>query len=770
MKSYLKFLSRNKLYTAIEAVGLAVSLAFVIIIGSYVWQQYAVTREIPDRERIYVPGIPGYAGLTYGFRDAVSDIPEIELISNVSRMTFRGLRNEDVEGLGVDQSFFDICPQYRFLDGTPDAIAALSGVIVSETFALAHDLKVGDTMTLVESWGDLTVGGILKDNKNSVLLPYDVFFNIERIQDRLPPFDRLGSVKVLIKVAPGTERELLYDKLETVCMEAYPNIYGHDYFEQLELNRVDELFFKNVGEDFKHGDKKTLWVLALVGLLLLLSAVFNYINLSVALTGKRAKEMAVRQISGATITRIVLTNILESIVFTSFCFAAGLLLAKAFCPIMNSLLNNPDVPIQIVWTVEYIFAYIAFVLIIGSLCGAIPAFIAGRYKPIQVMKGDYRRESKMVFSKVFIVMQNVLAVILIAFVITMEAQMHKTQSRPMHCNINNLYCLRFYCPDNMTSFKDYLANEPLIGRVGMSNGIPGRIPSGQYGRTRDGRDILYRHFTMDSTAFSIFNFEKLKDYNASLTGSVWFSDKAFNASGFNDDEHDISFLSEHARGCDVLGGVFKSFPTSSANIGEEENVIISVMRMPDDVMRAAGIYYGGWIIETFGNRQEALAQIDRAYSAFGEGRYLASRQGFWIDDNYAEDLRPARNNIRLTELFMFLSIIISLLGLVAMSTYYADEKSRDIAVRKVFGGTVDTEAWRSIREYMVLVGIACIIGIPIAVYAAQEYLKDYIYQLEGYWWIFVVAVLLTGLIAFVSVIWQVMKAAKTNPAVELKKE
>ena len=91
-------------------------------------------------------------------------------------------------------------------------------------------------------------------------------------------------------------------------------------------------------------------------------------------------------------------------------------------------------------------------------------------------------------------------------------------------------------------------------------------------------------------------------------------------------------------------------------------------------------------------------------------------------------------------------------------------------MRKVFGGTVDTEAWRTIREYMVLVGIACVIGIPIAVYAAQEYLKDFIYRLEGYWWIFVVAVLLTGLIAFVSVIWQTLKAAKANPATELKKE
>ena len=105
-----------------------------------------------------------------------------------------------------------------------------------------------------------------------------------------------------------------------------------------------------------------------------------------------------------------------------------------------------------------------------------------------------------------------------------------------------------------------------------------------------------------------------------------------------------------------------------------------------------------------------------------------------------------------------------------MSTYYADEKSRDIAVRKVFGGTVDSEAWRTIRDYMVLVGIACVIGIPIAVYAAQEYLKDFIYRLEGYWWIFVAAVVVTLGISLLSVLWQTLKAAKTNPAVELKKE
>ena len=158
------------------------------------------------------------------------------------------------------------------------------------------------------------------------------------------------------------------------------------------------------------------------------------------------------------------------------------------------------------------------------------------------------------------------------------------------------------------------------------------------------------------------------------------------------------------------------------------------------------------------------------YEEYAKDRDVYLNYPSWIDETIAEAWQPAYNNMRLMEIFMLLSIIISLLGLLAMSTYYAGVKSRDIAVRKVFGGTVDTEAWRSIREYMILVGIACLIGIPIAVYAVQEYLKDFIYRLEGYWWIFVVAVLITLVISLLSVLWQTLRAARTNPATELKKE
>ena len=758
-------MSRNKLYTAIEAVGLAVSLAFVIIIGSYVWQQYAVTWENPDRERVYVPGTPGFPALTYGFPDAIGDIPEIESVSRMCNVVvhpvIRG-ENTEAESVGVEPEFFEICPQFRFMEGSADVLSVPNNAILSVSFARKHNLSVGEAFDITGS--SYVVGAILEDLKGTVIKPYDIFLNAAVYKDEWQPFDNYGSTVTLIKVRPETDRKELYDKLESVCKDVYSSIYGQFFFEHLELSRYDELFFKETEGFFRHGDKATLRILMLVGLLLLLSAILNYINLSVALTGKRAKEMAVRQLSGASRAGIIWKYVAESIAFTAVCFAAGLLLAEAFCPSMNALLNNPDIPIKIIWSPGYVFAYIVIILLVGVLCGIFPAMMSGRYNPVDVMKGGYRRRSKMVFSKVFIVLQNALAVILIALAITMEAQMHKTQERPMNCNIENIFFLKDFSGEDNAPLKDALEALPCVRRIGRSSGVPGSINMGQYSTTRDGQDILYKLIRMDSTAFSMFGFEILEDFHAPQFNSVWFSDKSFAATGFDSDYHDISgTLSRRTKGCEQVAGVFKSFPTNNANIGEEDYAIVSLMRSED-------IPFAGWVIETTPDRKAAKAQIMEAYDNSIKGKQIYGSLAFWVDENIAEAWKPARNNMRLVEIFMLLSIIIALLGLVAMSTYYADEKSRDIAVRKVFGGTVDTEAQRTILEYMVLVGIACVIGIPIAVYAAQEYLKDFIYRLEGYWWIFVVAVLLTGLIAFVSVIWQVLKAAKTNPAIELKKE
>ena len=212
MKSYLKFLSRNKLYTAIEAVGLAVSLAFVIIIGSYVWQQYAVTWENPDRERVYVPGTPGFPALTYGFPDAIGNIPEIESVSRMCNVVVHPVilgENTEAESVGVEPEFFEICPQFRFVEGSADVLSAPTNAILSASFARKHSLSVGEALDITGS--SYVVGAILEDLKGTVIKPYDIFLNAAVYKDEWQPFDNYGSTVTLIKVRPGTDREVLYD-------------------------------------------------------------------------------------------------------------------------------------------------------------------------------------------------------------------------------------------------------------------------------------------------------------------------------------------------------------------------------------------------------------------------------------------------------------------------------------------------------------------------------------------------------------------------------
>ncbi len=775
MKSYLKFLGRNKLYTLIEAVGLAASLAFVIIIGNYAYQQLSIPHEHPEYERVYEFGMPNCPGLTYGFTDILKErIPEVESVTQYS--VVEGVVPVEGENVAVKIScanadFYDMFPYYELVSGTPDLLKVPTNVFVSETFANTHGIEVGETLK-IDGNVEVTVAGIAKDYRNTLFTYADIIMPVKSfIIDYygLHPFDQFGSVITFAKVAPGTDREAFYAKAEALCKEIYPSIYGSNMFEHLDMLRFDELFFRNFayGYDvFNRGDSDSLKILILVGILLLLSAIFNYVNLSVALTGRRAKEMATRRLLGASKMEIFAKYIAESVTFTAMCFACSLLLAEAMVPVVNTLLNNPEVPVSIGWTSGSVLAYIFIILLVGTVVGVAPAALASRFKPIDVIKGTFRAKNKMTFSKVFIVIQNAMSVFLLAMALVMEGQYATALNRPMHSNIEDKYYLFVWNvgKDDYERLGESLRELPFVKRLGFAMGVPGFLPGGQYSLTRDGQEIMYRTYRMDSTAFDMLEIEVLKDYGAPKYNSVWFGEKAFAATGLDDDYLDISnTLGRRAIGCEHVAGIVADFPNNKGNIGTEDYMVLSVMRRQD-------IPFGGWVIETEGDHKEAERRIKEVYEKFSNFNPSQMKMSSYIDDYIREQMSPTRNNMRLIEIFMLLSIMISLLGLVAMSTYYASESSRDIAVRKVFGATVESEVYGTVRRYMSLVLVSLFIGIPFAVWASGRYLEQFIWRLEGYWWIFVAAALLTLVFALCSVLYQVTAAARTNPASELKKE
>ena len=273
----------------------------------------------------------------------------------------------------------------------------------------------------------------------------------------------------------------------------------------------------------------------------------------------------------------------------------------------------------------------------------------------------------------------------------------------------------------------------------------------------------------DSTYFQLLGMEVEEDFGHPLTHSLWMSRSAFNAAAVSDTSTVFPRrIRMNGAQPEFIGGVVTDYPTRPASESTQNpNGAIIVTRVEE-------LYYANCLL--IGTIGEDKTYEDKILQAYREFRLETSgveepawRYGFVKDIN-RKQLAPVKRTLRLVELFAVLSVLIALLGLLAMSTYFADENTKQIAVRKVFGSDVSHETWRNVRSYMVLTGIACLVGIPLAIWAARLYLQRFAYRVEGYGWVFVLAVIISLAIAFATVLWQTLKAARTNPAVELKKE
>ena len=790
MKSYLKFLSRNKLYTAIEAVGLVVSIAFVILIGNYVWQQYSIAHENPIGDRVYAVGNDQYVALSWWDKaEFDAKIPEAEAVCRVSsRDMVITIGESKVQGImiQVDPEFFEIFPNYQLLEGNLEEYGLKGHYLISESFARKHftGSPIGKQLSMENYFAGeetFTVCGVYKDFAGTMMPSSDILSNPEYdaaySSGRIHPFSTIGQYVTLIKVKEGTDREALAKKVEDICKEHYDS----NFVKSTPIYTVPELYFNPEQWIFHRGNKSVLQMLLVVVLLLLASAIFNYVNLSLALSGKRAKEMATRRLLGAPQGSIIWKYIGESILFTAVCFALALLLSWALLPIMNELLLNVTtdtgntwmyIPVTLGLSAGTVAAYALAIVLIGALAGIAPALFASRFAPIDIVRGTFRRRSKMMFSKVFIVFQNTVSVILIAMAILMEAQLGHMMHRPLNARSEGLYSLGFYARDysEVEPLVDRLNRIPEVKRVAFGRGFPGQMNMELGFKAPDGTHHQTQVIACTPEYFEMLGLKVVKDFGTPRENSVWMSQSLANEIELSDTTMTYYAVRFQVNGINTeyVGGVFEDIPTSDATASDPTTNSAIIMAPAQSIL-----YGNGLMIEVEGDKRTADKAIMEAYAAYSEeknGTYVEPGQNGYIMDVINRQLLPVKMALRLVELFMVLSVLIALLGLLAMSAYYSGENTKSIAVRKVFGSDVLRETRRTVKDYMVLVGIACIIGIPVSVWMAGKYLSRYTYRIENYWWIFVLAVVLTFAMAFGSVLWQTLKAAKTNPATELKKE
>jgi len=787
MKSYLRFLSRNKLYTAIEVVGLSVALAFVLLIGSYVWQEYSISHENPDYERVFI--LTQY--MPYGALDPLKEqIPEMEKITLVNVLEEVIMEYEDerlvTRGLAVRGDFFDIF-DYEFLIGDAGCMKSHTDIIISESYAVKlagkPELAVGMKIVPTEYPSQaFTVTGVIKDFEHKYWKYMDFICSgdgpLNDSAQKNPIFTL--SATTFIKAAESTDEAVLLGKIQTVFKQFWGERMPADrtamFADMIGIERFDRFYFSGdeINDYLNMGDRRQIIILLIVSLLLLVSAVINYINLNLALTNKRAKEMATRSLVGAEKTHIAVKYILESIGFTAICSLAAAGIAVALAPYIGRIIDGQTVAIP--FNAASISIYILFVVLLGSICGLIPALNISSIKPISIVNGTYRRKSRAGLNRVFILLQNILAITLIASAIVLDRQMNHMVNMPLGANIDDKFILSTDVVEtgDIIPVMDEIRQLPFVKKVALSRGYPTNMNFFTAIQLENSTDLTSVALLIcDTEAFGMWDFDIKEDSGAPLAHSVWFTESLYNRFDSREAAEKIAKSWDgnfNRTRIDNFGGVLGNIASDNAmnETMEQSNVAVIVLPVDD-----FGLYNNTILIETDENHDEAFEAFDRIYRKFSDeynGAYIEPWDFGYVEDMMVRVLEENNRTVKLLKIFAILAVILSILGLVAMSTYFASEREKGIAIRKVFGGTMTSETRRNISEYMIITLIGSAVAVPVAWIFCGRYLQEFAYRIELTIWPFAAAVLLALAISLASVLWQTLRAARTNPAEALKKE
>ena len=779
MKSYFKFLSRNKQYTAIEAFGLSVALGFVVILGSYATMEYSVGKGNEKAKEIYAVGSGDYLGLTWGTaQEFFPSIPEIKEWTRVATANnLPGVMVGDnffkVEALCIDPNFFEFfgydirgCRRDRVLSSENEAI-------VSESFAakaFGNDNPIGKSL----KYDSLTfkVTGVAPDFGEKDFFPkHEVFVSMKYKEKNMPRMDNFGETMSFVQLAKEADADKVNEKL----LDKYVDYWkGFDYSRENDgkflwgssLVRMDKLYFSTVSNwQLRSGDKKLVDILLAVALVLLVCAIFNYINLTVAQAVKRAKEMATRRLLGESMWGVVFRYFKESALFTTACFIIGLLLALCLLPVFNDILSTK---ISLFVSPLMLIVTVAALLVISIVCGIIPAMVVSRFNPIDVVKGSLRIKNKMWFSKVFITAQGVVSTVLIAVGLTMTLQMHHLYTLPYGYNQDDLIMAFTSVIGTKLEQQQILANRlrtlPEVEEAVPGGGSP--LECGANGVHNESGDAYswLRMCRLDSTAMKLLGIKVIEQYCEPTDRKVWLTESGKQFWGVSAKKP--YFGVREGKPEYECCGVISDFRTGGAIPNVMDNCYNAIQVAPHD-----GFFYS-ILIKTRGDHDKALAAVRKTCSEVAkELTGMPLDMGCdYFGKRLSDNLKTQRNTMSLVLTFMLISILISALGMFAMSVYYGEQQRRQTALRKVMGATVANAVWTLSRRFLIMDIVAIVLAMPLSIRIMRNYLEDFVYKIDFPWWALAAAAFFTLVIAFASVISRTMRIATQNPIESIKTE
>lgn len=765
-KLFIRNLIRNKFYSFVTVLGFSIALTFVIVLGVYIRQELTVDQFHVNKDRIFRavnekgsrfgPVLGTYFEYKY---------PEIECFTRLAYqknfLEIEGQEKVVVNMMLVDSAFFRMF-SFPLCEGDPASVFREKNAVVL-TRSYARKL-FGDTPAIgkkVMYGGDeaLTVSGILED------LPGNTHFDQ---CDALCCFDMLAefwgypellhtnnnsSFGLYMMAYPGTDlRAKAPQMLE--FLKGFYWTYQNDYSKVFEFEPLTEVYWGQKEGSGTHGNNPHMLMgLSAVALIILLLAMINYNNLSVAQATTRAKEVAVKKLVGITNRDLFLQFIMESVVLCFVAFGLAFVLDWLLLPFFNRVLDT-HISFNSQFTLANLLWGILIVIVLGILGGLVPAYVMSRYKPIEVVKGGFRKKVRSVYGKALICFQYVVAIVLMICTLVIIRQTGYLLHYDLGFDKENVVWMEArITPSDEDALRNEFYKIPGVAKVAFAAGTP--LDGGNNNTfLYDNKTFSFQVFIVDTSFFSLF------DIHVEPTGidqeGIWLNQTAVKELGLTDLTEGFQ-ISEN-RNLPVMG------------VTEDFHFMDLTQRIGGVMIRPKGKEDFPWSILVKIDSPDPVQTYNSLKKVYSEYIHGIPFESFFADQRIRGWYKQYERTARLIGYFSVIAFTLAMMGILAMATYFIRQRVKEIGLRRVNGARIQNILQMLVTSFMKWILIAFIIACPVAWYIMDFWLADFPFRIAQTPWIYIGVGLLTALMALLMIGWQSYKAATMNPVNALRNE
>ena len=782
-KTALRSLLRNKGYSLLNIMGLAIGMASTILIILWLTNEVSMDRFYSNADRLYIMNNrDNFSGKLWSWRSTPKVLgpaikqgyPEVEAMSRYNDNNFLftvGEKKITEYGGYVDSTFFNL---FNFPIVYGNANGALSGVnkiVLTESFSkslFGNDNPIGKTIK-IDTSDIFAVSAVMKD------LPANTAFRFKYLMpwtylSKLNQDDQYwgnNSVTTFVLLKKNVSLSSFNSKVKDITIT---HTKGNDNSTtQVFATPVKDMYLYDKSENgqFVAGNLITVRLFSAIAALILLIACINFMNLSTARSEKRAKEVGVRKVVGARKTALITQFMVESIIIAFVSFLIALLLVVIVLPFFNNLVGKQlSIPY---YSIYFWCLALLFIVFTGVLAGSYPAFFLSSFSPVKVLKGTFKKaNSKVNPRSVLVVIQFTFAIILIISTIIITKQIHYIQNRDRGYNQDALIF------SNMSG--SIPQNYPLIRQDLLSSGSVNSVTKTMSPITQqysDGWGFSWPGSTQEDGKLDFTRFSSDADFVKTM-GVKLLQGRDIDIYHYPTDSSSM-LLTESAvkamRLTNPIGSLVKGDGHDWRVVGVVKDFIIASPTENVSPMMILGPH--SWYNTIHYRLNPARPVSDNLKTIEGVFKKYNSAYPFeynFVDAAYAHKFVTIQRTSKLTTLFSALTIIISCLGLFGLAAYMAEARTKEIGVRKVLGASVSGIAALLSKDFLKLVLVALLIAIPIAWYSAHRWLLNFDYRISVPIWAFLLAGFLSIFIALLTVGFLSLRAAKANPTKSLRSE